>query len=298
MDKRGARGFTLVETVLVIVLIGILSGIVAVFIRAPIQGYVDSTARAEVTDDADRVARRIARDLRIALPNSVRVRQPDGNAVEFLMTKAGGRYLAAEDAAADAANPALDFLTATTTPTLTVVGAMPSLQDRIASGDYFVVYNLGIDPANAYNYVDTNNKSTMARVSDWTPKTGQVATITLSNSPFGYQDPPMPSPNQRFQLVSGPVMYYCQYENGSQTLRRYWDYKIRSTLDDTTGPPPDAKSAIVATRLDTCDDVFRYADTTGLNRTGLVTIRLSLLLRNSNDVGATLINQVHVDNTP
>jgi MSHA biogenesis protein MshO len=62
--------------ILVIVITGIIGGIVAVFLRLPVQGYVDSARRAEMTDIADTALRRISRDLRIALPNSVRVAGP------------------------------------------------------------------------------------------------------------------------------------------------------------------------------------------------------------------------------
>ena len=47
MTGRRPRGFTLVEMIIVIVITGIIGGIVAIFLRAPVQGYVDSARRAE-----------------------------------------------------------------------------------------------------------------------------------------------------------------------------------------------------------------------------------------------------------
>src|SRR5699024_3808677 len=86
------RGLTLIEAIIVMVITGIIAAVVAVFIRAPVQGYVDSVQRAELSDVADTALRRMTRDLRRALPNSVRI-STDGQAVEFLLTKSGGRYL-------------------------------------------------------------------------------------------------------------------------------------------------------------------------------------------------------------
>ena len=68
------RGFTLVEAIVVIVITGIIAAGVAVFIRAPVEGYVDSVARAELTDAADTALRRLSRDVNSALPNSLRGR--------------------------------------------------------------------------------------------------------------------------------------------------------------------------------------------------------------------------------
>ena len=67
-----ARGFTLLEAVLVIVITGIIAAIVAVFIKLPVDSYLDSARRAELTDVADTAVRRMARDIHLALPNSVR----------------------------------------------------------------------------------------------------------------------------------------------------------------------------------------------------------------------------------
>ena len=91
--RHNMAGFTLVEMIMVIVITGIIGGMVAVFMRAPVQQYVDVARRADMTDTADTALRRISRDVRLALPNSVRVRNNGGTVfMEFLETIAGGRY--------------------------------------------------------------------------------------------------------------------------------------------------------------------------------------------------------------
>jgi prepilin-type N-terminal cleavage/methylation domain-containing protein len=66
------RGFTLIEMIMVIVITGILSGMVAVFIKGPVESYFDMARRAELTDVADTAVRRMARDIRSSVPNTLR----------------------------------------------------------------------------------------------------------------------------------------------------------------------------------------------------------------------------------
>ena len=74
-------GFTLIEAIMVIVITGILAGMVAVFIRAPIDAYVDSARRADLTDVADTAVRRVARDIGAALPNGLRTPTGDNQCI-------------------------------------------------------------------------------------------------------------------------------------------------------------------------------------------------------------------------
>jgi MSHA biogenesis protein MshO len=305
-------GFTLIEVIISMVVLGALVAVVAVFIRAPILGYRDTVDRAEITDQADLTLRRIARDLRLALPNSVRVTTDPTSkttAIEFLPTKAGARYLSNEDDGVDLSK-ILNFEDPGDL-SFTAIAPLSSFA-KVAAGDYVVVYNLGpgLDPANAYvvrntacakgdpaassragniAQIDTIAKSTASGLTD-------AYDITLKLNPFACQSPPLSSPAYRLQVVHGPVMYYCTARSdGGWDLWRAWDYKISST--QPTSAPSDAATAMVASRLTRCDTLFSYG-TAASQRTGLVVIDMSLRGRNDATPAIRLVHQVHVDNTP
>jgi len=288
LPYRRSRGFTLVEAILVIVIIGIIAGIVALFIRGPVLGYTESADRAAVTDEADLALRRIARDLRLALPNSVRV-NANGSAVEFLQTSTGGRYLAVDDDV-----PGLPFLDFDNPASLSfaVVGGT---QRAIQAGNFIVVYNLGdsIVPSDAYGLGSAANVN-IARVASVANPTGDLPIVTLQNNPFAQQPVPMVSPNRRFQVVTTPVTYQCtQLKDGSLGLVRYWDYPISG---QQTTPLSGTRQATIASHVASCNNVFQYGSA-ATRASALVILNLSLRTRGSSGA-VNLVHQVHVDNTP
>ena len=268
------RGFTLVEMVVVIVITGIIGGIVAMFIRAPVQGYVDSARRAEMTDIADTALRRMGRDLRLALPNSVRVSGTcDGAAacyLEFIPTSSGGRYRV------DAPGNILDFTASDSS--FDVIGPMPGF----AAGDSIVVYNLGITGASAYDN-GTGAANCAASPNCTTYSSNTATTVTIAGKQF-----PFDSPAHRFQVVQSPVTYAC--DSASGTLRRYWNYGFWAVQP---APPAGGSSALLATNVSACS--FVYDANVVAQRSGLVTMRLTITQSGGS---VALYSATHVSNVP
>jgi MSHA biogenesis protein MshO len=111
-QRAGALGFTLIELVITIAVGSVVVAFMSMFIVMPMNAYTAQTRRAALVDASDSALRFMARDLRSALPNSVRTATNGGNvtAIELLATADGARY---QDNG-PVANPALalDFTTA------------------------------------------------------------------------------------------------------------------------------------------------------------------------------------------
>lgn len=263
-----ARGATLIEMVIVISITAIIAGGVAVFISRPVEGYVDAARRAELTDIADTALRRITRDVRSALPNSIRMTTVAGvTYLEYLQASGGARYRAQADSVG--AGNILDFSAADAS--FDVVGTMPTF----AAGDWIVIYNLASSGTTANAYSGDNRGVYSSNT---------ATTVTLSPA----KQFPFPSPGKRFHVVRHAVTYACNPATGE--LRRYWGYGI---VDPQETPPSSGSNALLATHITACS--FTY-DTSGSGlRTGVLT--LTLKVERSGE-SVRLFQQVHVNNVP
>jgi len=294
------RGFTLVEAVVVMVVTGILAGIMVLYIRRPVQNYADAAARADLSDAADLALRRMARELRTALPNSVRLTAtPAGQWwLEFIPTTAGGKYLAVEDDPDPHADPMvgkpLSFTSQAPAP-FNVIGPMPP----VAIGDFLAIYNLGPNFAGADAYARSN----LAVVTGFDKDKRSISYDNVvpgqaGKNPF-YAAPgnvPNTSPGQRFQLVGRPVIFRCEGNvNGTGTL-------TRSVAADFLAQPPlplASQGILMANNVVACDFTI---GTSGSQQSGLIGLNLSLGRPNPEGGRVvetiTLSHQIHVDNTP
>lgn len=259
------RGFTLTEAIIVIVITGILFAAVAIFIQTPVKGYFDTVRRAQLVDVADTALQRISRDVRLALPNSVRIATSGAQTyLEFLLTSGGGRYRAD--------GPGNVFVPGSSITSFDVLGPMPTF----AGGESIVVFNLFANPTatSANAYVGDNRTLYSSNT---------ATTISFAAKTF-----PFDSPAHRFQVVQYPVTYQCDPAGG--VLRRYWGYAIASI--QPTPPGGIVSQALLANNVSACS--FGYAAGASQRNAVLVT-SISLQLGGET---VSLFNQVHVNNAP
>jgi MSHA biogenesis protein MshO len=275
---RSERGFTLVEAVIVIALTGIVSAVVARFIVAPVQAYLDTTARAQIADQADGALRMIARDLRAALPNSARI-SASGQSLELIPSTGGARY---------ATQGSGSLLFGSTDTSFDLVG--PAL--TLAASQQLVFYNLGpgITGADAYAANGTALAQASSNRRTATNAAGAATTITLDSSaalPVGAFAPPY-----RVIAVEPPVSYRCDLAAG--TLTRHQGYGFAATQPD---PPTGGSASLLATGVTAC----RFGVEGTLIAAHAALVQLHLALTSATSAGAetvSLHHAVHVANLP
>lgn len=278
--QHGAhRGFTLVETVLVIAVTGVLAAVVSSFIVQPVQAYLGTAARAALVGQADTALRHMARELRSALPNSVRV-TASGLAVEFIPSSGGGRY-------ATEGSGALQFGVLDTS--FDLVG--PPL--TLAAGQQLVFYNLGegVEGSDAYAPNGTAGEQATSNRRGFSNAAGTASSVTLSSLaalPAAAQAPPY-----RVMVVSAPVSYRCDLAAG--TLTRYTGYGFLATQPD---PPAGGSTAVLATGVTACR--LGVDGSLVAARAAIVTLELTLTSTAApgGNERATLQQALYVENQP
>lgn len=294
---HSSGGFTLVELVMVIALAGVVAVMISTVLSNPLSSFVDQSRRAELVDQAAGALNRMSRDVRLAVPNSLRV-SADGQAMELLLIHSAARYRPNRIGV-----EALRFSSeaAGSCASTTEGGLCNSVQVLDADLDpsgarWLVLYNTGAESGG--NPVPGSNVWAAANPGVITPTGvtfGLVASppagerhISLGNLPAGGFNFAFASPQLRLYLAETVVGYRCQ---GGQLLRYSYN-QLLSSIPNV--PPAGANPQPVAARVDCAASRFEY-QTGSTQRAGLLTLSLSI-----SQAGETLqlLQQVHVDNAP
>ena len=277
-NNKLQKGFTLVELIMVIIILGVLSIVLFMTLTGPLKQYVLIEQRATLVDIAETALLRMTREIRLALPNSVRV---SGASLEFLRTLDGGRYRRKDSNRLKFNKMADSFEYFGALNNLGLIDSsgaavQTNCMSASASVDCLVVFNTGQTGANAY---DGANIAAITGTS-----VGPPTQLSFNLDPvtkFPYE-----SPRQRFYIVDTPVSFVC---SGSE-ITRYYDYLIESTQQT----PPGGTSNLLANNISACSMSYDAGTAT---RAGMVTISITV---RDNDSGeeVTLLQQAHVDNQP
>lgn len=289
--RRHGGGFTLPELIAVIVIFAILSVLAGRGLLEASVAYDTARQRTELTDVAERAMRQVGRDIRLAVPGSLRSTVPSAGTyyLELLIAKNGGRYRS------QSGGDILDITTADTSfESLGPMSTLPSQQ--IVAGDYVVVNNVnaeaGAPTLNAYTHREAvcTGSSYNAQCN-----TAEVASIShaVDASTIGIvaRRFPMASSSYAFYVMSGTpaVTYECirgapdAQGNGTGTLKRYQNYP--ATLAKTT-PPAGGTASIVAEHVSDCAIILR-------SDLGIAYLQITLTRANAQ---ATFYHQVAVPN--
>jgi len=305
-ERCRGRGITLIELVVAIVLIGIIVAATAYFFYPVIQS-VDISARAQLSDEADNALQRVGREVRLAVPNSVRV-TTSGTAqfLEFLPIRTAGRYRAeggsvssGTDCPANGgfAAPAADMLSFDVADTcFKTVGGMIDA-GTITTNDFLVFNNYGCpSPStcftgqNAYATSGTLNYIKISAVAnEGTRIRFSFASTTLDRSLHD-------SPGKRFYVAIGngatpqPVSYVC--DPTAKTLIRWSGYAMSATQPTSFS----SAQAQLAGSVSGCN--FDYLPNVA-PQIGLLSLRLQLSRAVSTGIETvSLYHAVHVSNLP
>lgn len=259
MQTSKQQGFTLIELIITITVISLLMAGTLMYISNSVTAYVATARRDQLTSLGRISVEKVTRELRSALPNSLRV---SNNCLEFFPTLGGSAYLTLP-----VDSPASSF----TAAAFSLVGSTTNAS--------VVVY-----PYNTSALYAAANPGPLAGYSSQAGS--PTATVTLSAShQFSHQ-----APQRRFYVVGTPVSYCIV---GSD-LMRYNSYGIHAAQ---VAPPTTGSSSLVAQNLQTSDGAttvtpFRYTPGT-LRRSGVVTLDFRFLIDGE---WIRLSHEVHVQN--
>ena len=286
MTKKNYNGFTLIEMIITIVIGGIIAGMIAQFITRPIEGYIAQSRRAELVDIAETALNHITRDVRQALPNSIRI-ACSNQCLEILHTIDGGRYRAkppGNKLKFIGFDNLFDSLGPLSNRTLIINNIASTVNTCFSANPHrwcVSVFNTGKPTADAYNADNMVTITSLATATD-----GISDLIGFDNTEFSSGNNfPYSSPNQRFYVVDTPVSYICT----SGAITRYHDYTITALQPTIT---PGTTKGILANKVTNCS--FKYQSDTA-TRGGLLTTSITVT-----DLGEsiTLLQQVHIVNQP
>ena len=282
--RQATQGFTLVEMIVTLVLFGLMAATLVVFLRPAVDSWLAVRTRAALASDADHALSRMLRDVRAAVPNSIRT--PDTQCFELVPTGGGGRYRAAADFVT-AGSAAVDPQAATAQ-----FDVYNTLSPLPAVGDWVVVDNQ--NPGDVYS--GANRSAITALATPAAAHGKHRLSINALQFPLGYD-------GGRFNWVPASqqaVFYVCS--GASTTLDGNGDapgvlVRLKNYGFNASAPascPAVTGADVLATGVRSCRFLYD-ANQGATQQSGFVSLQIELTRSNET---ASLVLGAHVSNVP
>jgi len=281
-----SRGFSLIELVIVMVVVGVLAAAATVFLRPAMDAYLATQRRSSLSNKADTAFRKMARDIHSAVPNSIR--WPSNQCLELVPTSTGGRFRQAADTVNGGSTPLLISQLATGFDVLGSLSATPAVNDWVV-----------IDNQNGNDVYAGTNRAQITAIA--TPAAA-LGSLTVSLGATGVQFPAGYT-GGRFVVVpynggTPSVTYFCSGtgldSSGNGTGSLYRLNQAFNATYPTACPSSTASAAVVADHVQSCNFVYN-ASQDGTLQSGYVYLQMQLT---QGSESVALSYGVHVDNVP
>jgi MSHA biogenesis protein MshO len=272
------QGFTLIEMITVIVLLGVISVGIGSFFNFAAQTFVNTSEREQLISSARFSVERLNRELRSALPNSARVFNISGaHCLEFVPIVATSTYLDLSNV-----NPVDEIKVIEFNK---INQQSQQSYDCVSCNDNLIIYPL----SNGDVYADPEQASgqlfSLLSVDKTTSGNPDIWLLKLANTVTIEQL----SPTDRFYVVNQAVRY-CE-DNGE--LWRVTDYDLSEQLTTSTFPTGSTK-ALMAEYV-VADFIVNDAT---LTRNSVVQVNLTFTRPSDDGESVTFNHEIHIRNTP
>jgi|GEM_PF-4768522 len=270
--------FSLLELVIVIVLIGIMAISFSSLTKNAIFGYIDAKDRNRLSQSAKWVTEKISREMREALPQSVRAGSSnDIHCVEFMSIINGSTYLDLPASGAVTNFTAVDYNLAGAESNADWVAIMPINSDA--------VYNTG--------------SGTLGDLTNIVAAGADQVTVNIGSTTFANR-----SPHDRFYLLGSPTAFCVNDDSNNAGYGQVIKYTGQDIVLNQEFPPATGAgltSSLMGENFIANGAVFNYADSS-LTRSGLLQINLIAQNRDrnlsGNDESFEIFHEVHIRNVP
>lgn len=267
MKKSHSSGFTLIELIMVIVVLGIVAIATTRYLGLGAQMYADAAGRDKLLSQSRFAVERITRELRNVVPNSVRTWN-DGSrqCIEFAPLLQAGRY------ESNLVSPVRLFSAVSWSGLVAHPAALMTVYPVNAATDI---------------YQQQRVASTLGLTLDGTDN-------RIMNVAFSFSGANPNSPSQRMYFMTAPVVYCVE----DSELRRYQ----RSSITSSTASNDLPGHVLMAEGIDTAfysssgASPFSFENSVVLTRNAVVHIRLAF----RSDFNDTLVfnQEIHIPNVP